>query len=224
MKLFASICLLILTLNFGCKNQSNIEYEQAVIYQIFPAIKDSIKFEAKPIDVFLYPLAKKDSATIHIDSQYFESIKTLYYQNLSRHNVKREESYIIIMDTVEQLYKSEIEDFTDYYNIDTTEIIKIDNNERYKIDISKLNSSKNNANFVYLSTIENAQKHSESIFSFINKDIISFTRIQFNKSKSYAMLNFTYNGGMYNGNNYRIFLKKENNKWIIDKLESNGCW
>ena len=52
---------------------------------------------------------------------------------------------------------------------------------------------------------------------------IGFSRIIFDKTKNYGVLNGGYTIGILNGSGFRIFIKKnKSGNWIIDKIE--GTW
>ena len=54
-------------------------------------------------------------------------------------------------------------------------------------------------------------------------ELINYTKIVFDKTKSYGVLNAGYVSAPLNGYGVRIFIKKdENGQWIIDEVK--GTW
>ncbi len=59
-------------------------------------------------------------------------------------------------------------------------------------------------------------------YNFVFSGIVDFTRIQFDKDKKFGILDAGFVCGGLCGQGYRIYIKKKNSKWIIDKIE--GTW
>lgn len=59
-------------------------------------------------------------------------------------------------------------------------------------------------------------------YPFVFSGVVYFTRIQFDQDKRFGILNGGYTCGRHCGQGFRIFIKKVNEKWIIDEIE--GTW
>ncbi|MBB4802028.1 hypothetical protein HNP37_002089 [Flavobacterium nitrogenifigens] len=57
-------------------------------------------------------------------------------------------------------------------------------------------------------------------YPFVFNGVIYFTRIQFDLDKRFGILNGGFTCGRHCGQGFRIFIKKINEKWIIDKVEN----
>jgi hypothetical protein len=56
-------------------------------------------------------------------------------------------------------------------------------------------------------------------YNFIFSGVVFFSRIQFDKDKKFGILDGGFACGRLCGQGSRIYIKKVNNKWIIDKVE-----
>ncbi|MEN2413467.1 hypothetical protein [Flavobacterium mesophilum] len=59
-------------------------------------------------------------------------------------------------------------------------------------------------------------------YPFVFSGVVYFTRIQFDQDKKFGILNGSFTCGRHCGQGFRIFIKKVNEKWIIDEIE--GTW
>jgi len=59
-------------------------------------------------------------------------------------------------------------------------------------------------------------------YDFIFSGVIHFTRIQFDTEQKYGILDGGFVCGKLCGQGFRIYIKKENGKWLIDKIR--GTW
>ena len=62
----------------------------------------------------------------------------------------------------------------------------------------------------------------ETKYNFLFSGVVYFSRIQFDKQKSYGILDGGFYCGRLCGQGFRIYIKKVSNKWIIDQIE--GTW
>lgn len=111
--------------------------------------------------------------------------------------------------------------------IDTTNIKKA-----FKIDLSNIKLSKDYI-LKYTSDLElpiDKLKNNERLkYPVQQKHLWQYTgtlflhRLYFNKDRNYGVMQVGYNCGKLCGCGYVVFVKKVDNKWQIDKIESTGC-
>ena len=91
----------------------------------------------------------------------------------------------------------------------------------YKIELASFN---NNGKYLfkYVSEFPEGSEMWNTKYSFKLDGVISFSRIYFDKKKNYGVLEGGTTYGKLNGNGWVVFIKKENEKWVIDKIE--GTW
>ena len=99
----------------------------------------------------------------------------------------------------------------------------IELNKGFKIDLSQLKANDIKFIFKYKSEFPNGHEFWRTKYDFNIGAKIGFSRILFDKSKSYGVLNAGFTTAILNGNGYRIFISKDDNgKWIIEKVI--GTW
>jgi hypothetical protein len=59
-------------------------------------------------------------------------------------------------------------------------------------------------------------------YDFVFSGVVSFTGIEFDKERKFGVLDGGFTCGRHCGNGFRIYIKKVNEKWIIDEIE--GTW
>ncbi|MDQ6469688.1 hypothetical protein RB619_03450 [Flavobacterium sp. LHD-80] len=59
-------------------------------------------------------------------------------------------------------------------------------------------------------------------YDFVFAGAIYFTRIQFDKERKYGVLDGGFSCGRHCGIGVRIYIKKVNNKWTIDKIDNTS--
>ena len=62
----------------------------------------------------------------------------------------------------------------------------------------------------------------ETKYDFNFSGVVFFTKIQFDTNKKFGILNGSFICGGKCGQGFRIYIKKENVKWKVDKVE--GTW
>lgn len=243
-KLTVIISLSIFILNYSnCFSQkdqsdSDSELEQAVFYQIFPAILDSIHSDFRlippppPSPDYLrkrgYDVDNKESPYITAyenwkKSQDFE-IRNREWEK-KRDSIERDTTsiYLTIPDSIGRTEEDDImklvEHFTEY-NISADSFIV---SNPFQIDISKLKTHQSKVRFIYQSKLPGDGKFWRNDYGKYIAASMSFTKIIFDKSKSFGVLNAGYVKGTLNGYGVRIFIKKnENGEWQIDEVK--GTW
>ncbi len=89
---------------------------------------------------------------------------------------------------------------------------------KYRIDINQLKADQK-IRFIYRSELPVGYKIWKTDYEFYLNSVISFSRIQFDKTLSYGVMNFNYQSGRLSGGRFRIFIKKVDDKWLIDWID-----
>ncbi|OIQ39990.1 MAG: hypothetical protein BM563_03725 [Bacteroidetes bacterium MedPE-SWsnd-G1] len=124
---------------------------------------------------------------------------------------------LVINDSIKSPYKSNynhlIKHFSNY-QVKTDSLIQ---SSVYKIDLNKFKSTK----FIFKRSSGFPQNseiwHKE--YPFHLGAAISFTTITFDTNHKFGVLDGGIVYGRLNGHGFRIYIKKENNDWIIDFIE-----
>jgi len=148
----------------------------------------------------------------------FEERKLIVEKDTSR-------TLIIVFDTIYYQSKN-IKSIYPRYN-DKIKFIKdtTGKSSEYLFDLSQFKNS-NKYIFKYRTKFPERSK----IWKYIRENppenyfggVISFSKIQFDKTKEYGVLSGGISYAGLNGHGGLIFIKKENNKWVIDKII--GTW
>ncbi|MGS2761375.1 hypothetical protein [Sinomicrobium sp. M5D2P9] len=198
MKYTLSFIAIILLITGCTEKQPALEYEKAVLYEIFPAWIDSVY--PTPYSHALPPPPPPPPAP---QGQHQWSTDTMAIAESTP--IQNRKWVIAIQDSVLPLKPSDREDFEDFFSItglvpDTTDI-----SYRYKIDLNKLKTEKD-ITFIYRSESENA-------------DIISLSRIQFDTTGSYGVFWGEVYCGRLCAEGIRVSIRKVNGRWVIHDME-----
>ena|SRR5690606_7951058 len=141
--------------------------------------------------------------------------------------------YVIVNDSALGIPKSELKrifekDNQDVKFIDTTVFKK-----SFKINLTNINLGKD-----YI--LKHSSDFSQNIGELIKSDrlkydwkeekhlqqfsgILSLSRIYFNKEQNYGFMYVSFDCGKLCGCSHMVFVKKTQNKWVVDKIEDLGC-
>lgn len=207
----ASILFLIILISACSNTTSELEFEKEVMQEIFPSIIDSIWINNK-ISFDRNILKYTKSGSLNKNSN-----KSREYYNQKLVEIKQDSSriFVIISDKVFPFYEDQYI-LTKHFK--TPIIIKNSNDTLdYEIDTSKFIQPKY-LNIKFVSKSEKIDRF--EVFNQHNyiDGVVSFSRIKFDAKKHYGIL--TVNSMIrLSGIGYTVFIKKENDKWLIDKLQ-----
>lgn len=219
-----SLLILLIIISSCEKKTTELEFEKSVMSEIFPSLINSTCIDSRIL--FLppplgKPIYDKNDNYIGSDTSNIKTERENWERKIAK--IKKDTSKIVVAidDTIYRIEKKDQIKLTEYYK--NAIIVADTNNERkeYKIDLKK---QKYNQKFKlkYLSEFPKKDTIWKTKYSFNFSGIVSFSRIQFDKEKKYGILSAGFVCGRLCGQGFRIFIKKVNNKWIIDKTE--GTW
>src|SRR5690606_32599867 len=165
-----------------------------------------IDFEKEIMDVLFLRILD----TVSFKQMYLPSPKYREKSTVAQDTIKR----VIMVDSVYPVDKELINQLEEFYN---TKITLPNNKPKYKFDY-KIYSENKTYNF-----IEASEAKLDSIWNLNPNNvngIISFSRIQFDDNKKVGALSVGFGAGPKAGRGFIIFIKLENNKWVIDKVTS----
>ena len=196
---------------------SNMEFEQNVLYEIFPAIVDSIHYDKRlippPPDFNV-----GEHETINSDSIYKEALEAWEEQTqlvLSDTGT----IYIVVFDSVSGYEKSDSSELIDHFNkhdiITSWQYLS----QNFQIDLSKLRTIKPNIKFKYRSDFPEGRAFWHSRHNLFIAGTFFFSRILFDRTRNFGVMNVGHSVGYLNGSGHRVFIRKDNKgRWIIDKV------
>ncbi len=226
-------CPIILSILFtmSCNNSlTEYAFEKNVMMEIFPELIDSTCYDSRiyrnPPPLFGKQIFDKSGQYVCVDSTTIteKEKEILNKWEGEIEDIRKDTSTIFFAfdPVISRNGENVKEDFEKHFpsiKLDTVEI-NIGKKLVLEIDKIKLNNKFKFKNF------NEFPKGRDSIwikkYNFIFSGFVYVTRIQFDKDKSFGVLDAGYNCGGKCGRGYRIFIVKKNNKWKIDKIE--GTW
>lgn len=208
------------------KKTNDLDFEKNVMTEIFPNLIDSTCVDTR---IFLNPPPMYGKYTTDAEGHvWIDTTKATEKQskelaewkkNIAK--IKSDTSKVII--AFDPKIKNSREDlkknFEKHFTNAKLFIPKTKNETEYILDFKNI---KLNNNF----EIKNISKFPkergqiwETKYNFIFSGVVYFSRIQFDKQKRFGILDAGFYCGRLCGQGFRIFIKKVNNKWIIDKIE-----
>ena len=221
------------------KKEKDLDFEKSVMNEIFMDIVNDSGPENFPppkppppnnIPVVYYTLDSKirrdsfyNSSTneTKLEIKNYEIIKKKIKEDYNKHKLKNN-ILVAINDTIRMVNHEVIKRASTLSKIDFCDLSKSDSIE-YKIDLEQFNYSKKynlkyRTEFPENNNIWKWNRENEKKL----KGIISFSRIIFNKEKTYGFLTSGISHGKLNGDGGIYIIKKVNGKWII--LNYYGIW
>jgi len=211
---------------------SETEFGEAVFYEIFPVLLDSIHTDHRIIPPPPPPEYFKfmDSA-VTIEEGFEEWQKSADYKKWLKNFEKKKDSieqdttaiYLTLPDSVGRTEENDIKaliDHFDNYKLSTDSFIE---SKPYRLDLSKLKTNHSKIKFIYQSKLPGDGKFWKNDYGKYIAASLGFTKIIFDKTKSYGVLNAAYTMAPLNGYGVRIFIKKnEDGDWVVDEVK--GTW
>lgn len=220
------IVVLLLSIIISCASDKDIILEDQKVYSdIFQEIIEETFQDFRKMT----PPAPPPPAPQLSEKEREERFKSLQNQ---LDTIKFAPLYVIIKDTVKSIPKENLKKI-----FEEKEVTFIDTNEvkkDIKIDISKIKVSEDYL-LIYKSELqfsleelkrrewEKYSRNEERNLHQYSGGILNLTRVYFNQEIDYGFLEVGFYCGKLCGCGYRVFVKKIQNKWVIDKIENLGC-
>lgn len=224
---------LILSIIFfaSCKKEiTDVEFEKNVLTEIFPILVDSVCVDCRiimnPPSMFGEYIFDKNGEYVRTDSSKATKGEKIKYEKWKtlRNEIKKDTSKLIVAFSPElrKIRDNVKSDFEKHFPNVTLNETKNGTETIYDFDFSKIKLN----NKFKLKNLNEFPKGRYAIwetkYDFIFSGILDFSRIQFDKTKQFGVLDAGFGCGGKCGQGYRIYIKKVNTKWIIDKIE--GTW
>lgn len=227
MKNFQKITLLLILLILisSCeKKQTELEFEKSVMTEIFPSLVDSICVDCRILFLPM-PLGKsifdKNNNYIGSDTSKIKVEREKWERELVK--IKNDTSKIIIAFAPVQKIRGDVNsDFEKHFPKIKLYVPKEEMDVEYIFIFKNIKLN----NKFELKNLSEFPKERGAIwktkYNFVFSGVLDFSRIQFDKDKKFGVLDAGFGCGSKFGQGSRIYIKKVNNKWVIDKIE--GTW
>lgn len=232
MRKFQKIATLLILLIFvsSCeKKQTELEFEKSVMTEIFPSLVDSICVDCRtmlpppPMGVSIFD---ENGNYVRTDSAKATKEEKIKYRNWKEElkKIDRDSSKVVIAfeTKMKWSYFSLKDDFVKHFKGIKVVDSKINQDIEYDFDFKNIRL---NNKFELKNLSEFLKERGEfwqTKYNFVFSGVLDFSRIQFDKDKRFGVLDAGFGCGSKFGQGSRIYIKKVNNKWVIDKIE--GTW
>lgn len=226
-----TIFVLLIIFFASCKKKvTELEFERNVMTEIFPSLIDSTCIDIRLMTNFPPKYGEsifdKTGHYIGVDSTKATKEEKLKLLEWKKRNleIKNDTSKIIIaFDPKIKNSREDLKnDFEKHFPNAKLFIPKTENETEYILDFKNIKLH----NKFEIKNVSEFPKERGAIwktkYNFLFSGVVYFSRIQFDKPKKFGILDAGFYCGRLCGKGYRIFIKKVNNKWIIDKTE--GTW
>lgn len=211
---FALLFISLIILTSCNKKKTDLQFEKNVMYEVYPALIDSLWVNAMltyvpppppGIDTSEYKLNRRTESNKRFNKELAEFKKKKFPVDLVflDKTVVRDNS----KELLEHFKDAEISENKIFDTID------------YKFDRKKLDSYKA-FKLHYVSKIY--RRNEVKIYNnccYSIRGVLVLSRIQFDDEKKYGILTAGIECGGMCSYGYRIYIKKIKNKWVIDKIE-----
>ncbi|WP_299365960.1 hypothetical protein [Winogradskyella sp.] len=217
---------------------SDLEFEKNVFYELFPELSDKMYNDIRLIPTPPPPSPKYlTEKGFDAQNDYNKALenweKSDDYQNrLNEWKVRRDSIindttliYIAFSDSISRFEREDMYELINHFNdqklvIDSKDFELIGG---FKVDFDKLKSDNEKLRFKPISEFPERREFWRTKYDFNFQGSLSFTRILFDKTKTFGVLNAGFVKGRLNGSGCRIFIRKdENGNWEVDKII--GTW
>jgi len=201
------------------KHNNELDYDKVVMQEIFPSLLDSMYVE---ITFSMTPPRVKevvDSITGKKELKPVENgqiDKEIIRVELS--SCEKDLNYIIIVlnDSIHALSKDDLESFRSKYSTSRDRTNNSHLQKSYFLPLSDLTFRNC---FKLILSSEYRRTFNDSMMFVPQLKEVSFSRIVFDADKTHGMLTCEYVCGGLCGNGYRVYIKKEEGKWTIQRIE-----
>lgn len=222
--------LILLILISSCENkQTELEFEKSVMTEIFPSLVDSICVDCRtmlpppPMGVSIFD---ENGNYVRTDSTKATKEEKIKYRNWkdALKKIDRDTSKVVIAFETKMKWShfSLKDDFVKHFK--GIKVIDSKINQDIEYDFNFKNIRLNNK--FELKNLSEFPKERGAIwntkYNFVFSGVLDFSRIQFDKDKRFGVLDAGFGCGSKFGQGSRIYIKKVNNKWVIDKIQ--GTW
>lgn len=175
--------------------------EPEIFYEIFPVLIDTFHFERRAA---LYEVTND---TFRLDSLARDTTSIV----------------IAIRDTLQYLKKDDYLHLQNHLKGSSRELDSLIEDSLRILEIARLKAGDKRINFMPLSSFPPGLAFWKTEYNFHLSAKFYFSNILFNNDKSRGLLQVEYVCGPYQcGEGFRVYIKMEKDKWVIDKIE--GTW
>jgi len=217
---------------------SDTEFEQEVFYEIFPSIIDSIHYDMRlvpppppPPDFLEEKGYDVNNVSAPYNKAYEEWLKSDDYKQTMKTWEKKRDSiirdttsyYLVVQDSVSYFEKDDKPEFTEHFKEFNIVPDTLDQSKNFALEIHKLKTNYKKVKFKYRTEFPEGREFWRTKYKYNVVAFVGFSRILFDKTRTFGVLDGSYSMAPLNGTGFRIFIRKnKEGKWIVDKII--GTW
>jgi hypothetical protein len=199
----------------GCNNkEADLQFEKNVMYVVYPALIDSVWVNA--LRNYVPPPPPGVDPSEYKLNQRKESNKR-FNKDLAEFKMSHFKIDLVILDKA--VSKGNGKQLQEHFKDAEISKNSVSDTLEYKFDRKRLDSYET----FYLHYVSKIPRKNEiKIYNqccYSVRGVIILSRIQFDSEKKYGVLTAGIECGVMCGYGYRIYIKKEKNKWVVDKIE-----
>ncbi|TDX09425.1 hypothetical protein [Flavobacterium sp. S87F.05.LMB.W.Kidney.N] len=210
-----AMLLLFISLIASCNNkEKDLQFEKEVFYEVYPALIDSVWVNA--VLNYVPPAPPGIDPSEYKLNRRNESNKR-FNKELAEFKQKKFPVDLVFFDEV--VIREHYKELQEHYKDAVISKNNVADTLEYKLDRKKLDAY-TPFHLKYVSRIprgNNRKFYNECCYSV--RGIVILSRIQFDDEKKYGVLTAGIECGAMCGYEYLIYIKKVNDKWVIDKID-----
>lgn len=222
---FSVLFLVLFTTLISCEKKiTDLEFEKNVMTEILPSLVDSICIDSRILRLpppFGKAIYDKEDNYIGRDTTDIKAERENWEKQIAK--IKADTSKVIIAfnPIVERIEEEDRKALSKHFGKNGIQDSVHAKEGKYRIDFEKIQLNQN-YKFKDISEFPGKDTIWEKKYKFIFSGVFLVSRIQFDCEKKHGVLSAGFVCGSLCGQGFRIFIKKSNDKWIIDKIE--GTW
>lgn len=200
------------------KKESDLEFEKSVVKEIFPTLLDSVHHDRRLNPLPPPPPPKLDGTTNDSALYEWDEEKMIAEFEKRKSEIQKDTTKLVValVDSTYQIEASTKLVFIDFYREFDLQLDTV-HKEGYKINISDLEYNEK-FKIEYRSKFPSGSKIWDLKYDFYLSGITWMTRIYFDKTKRFGVLESGFGCGKLCGFGGVVMIKKVKGKWIIDEI------
>ncbi|KUJ63894.1 hypothetical protein AR687_01525 [Flavobacteriaceae bacterium CRH] len=200
----------------SCDNKTAaLEFEKNAMYEVYPALIDSVWVNA--LEKFAPPPPPQIKDTPEYRIKRKKEYKKQFNQDLAEFKKKNFKIDLVFLDKA--IPKENRKELQEHFKDAVLSENDILDTLEYKFNRKKLDAY----SAFHLKYVPGIPRGNDRIFynecCYSIRGIFILSRIQFDSEKKYGVLTAGIDCGGMCGYGYRIYIKKVKNKWVVDKIE-----
>jgi hypothetical protein len=225
-----SLLILLILVSSCVKKTTEFEFEKSVMTEIFPSLVDSICVDSRKMlpPPIVGEFFTDKTGHVKVDSTKATKEQKIEYGKWKNERDKLEKDTSTIIIAFDPFLEKGVfylnKELKKQYPFLETSIVNNDTVKGYKFDFEKikLNNKFKIKNISEFPKVHFPNRITDFKYDFVFSGVFYLSRIQFDNKKNVGILEGGFDFCGRCGRWFNIFIKKENNKWVIVRVELTG--